>query len=96
MGTSQTERHQEAQPPTQRRETLGSNKPQPSLAQVSRLALLGSKDVGSGVLASRGCPGYRGLWREVWGEGPGVWKGVTRQMSPKDNNGIECQAGGSP
>lgn len=54
--------------------------------------------MGSGVLANRG-------WTfsletevdggEVWSEGPGLWKGVTRQMSPK-GNGIKCQAGGSP
>lgn len=41
------------------------------------------------VLATEVCRG------KVWGEGPGIWEGVTRQMSPKDK-GIECQAGGSP
>lgn len=106
LSASQIERYQEAQPPTQKRETLwdpiNHNLPRPnsgpaSLSQVSCFALLGSKDVGSGILASTGwtisletevCGG------EVWGAGPGIWKGVTRHV-PKEN-GIKCQAGRSP
>lgn len=61
--------------------------PQPSsgpasLPRVSCVALLGSKDVGSGILASGGwtfSPETEVCGGEVWGEGPGLWKGVTRQ-----------------